>query len=423
MSEVVGNKQIHIIGGGTFEPVTSHLAIAAPARGTTARRLGELTREMIPEMDTNVHLTQMADPSSSLRTSEDLRGLATEIVNDYATKIVFMSAMVADFQGKLRDGVNPQSGKPDSREPHTMDLLPNPKIVQMFRKETVEGQTQPRKDIFLAAFKTTVGAPPDIQYMIGLKALKENGANLVLANDTETRMNMVIVPEESAYGVGTDREKALRKLVEIAFLRSQLTFTRSTVIGGELIDMDSDEVYPSARAVIQHLIDSGAYKAIDNKTAGHYAVKISDNEFITSVRKTNFNTFRKLVRVTTDREDHVIAHGATPSVGGQSQRIVYERHPEMDCIAHAHVPLRSDAPDDIPVVSQEAFECGSHQCGQNTAGGLGVFENGLIKAVMLDNHGPNIVWHHSTDPQLVIDFFDRNFDASQKTGGYVAEAA
>ena len=38
---------------------------------------------------------------------------------------------------------------------------------------------------------------------------------------------------------------------------------------------------------------------------------------------------------------------------------------------------------------------------------------------MLDNHGPNIVFHHSIDPQEVIDFIDANFDLSNKTGGAV----
>jgi hypothetical protein len=38
---------------------------------------------------------------------------------------------------------------------------------------------------------------------------------------------------------------------------------------------------------------------------------------------------------------------------------------------------------------------------------------------MLDNHGPNIVFHHSINPQEVIDFIKENFDLSDKTGGLV----
>ena len=37
---------------------------------------------------------------------------------------------------------------------------------------------------------------------------------------------------------------------------------------------------------------------------------------------------------------------------------------------------------------------------------------------MLDNHGPNITFHHSIDPQEVIDFIGRNFALTEKTGGY-----
>jgi hypothetical protein len=39
---------------------------------------------------------------------------------------------------------------------------------------------------------------------------------------------------------------------------------------------------------------------------------------------------------------------------------------------------------------------------------------------MLDNHGPNIVFNHSIDPQEVIDFIVENFDLALKTGGPVA---
>jgi hypothetical protein len=422
--ETIQNKQIHIVGGGTFEPVHSHLALAAPAFGTTARQLGELCTELIPSMDTNVHLTKMADPRSELCTASDLRELAHQLVGDYATKMVFWSPMIADFRGRLQSAIDPRSGKLDSTQVQGLTLVPNEKIVPIFRKESIDGR-EPRKDIFLAAFKTTVGAPPDIQKRIAQEFMKKSGANLVLANDTKTRLNMVVVPEESAYAETTDRTAALRELVNIAFWRSQMTFTRSTVVAGESVPWNSEQVWPALRDVVNHCIARGAYKPIDNKTAGHFAAKIGPNTFLTSIRKSNFNHIDEvgLVKVETDGEDHVIAYGRKPSVGGQSQRIIFEQHPDKDCIAHAHIPLRADAPDNIPVVSQREYECGSHQCGENTSRGLGKFENGEIEAVMLDNHGPNIVFHHSIDPQKVINFIERNFDLSSKTGGYVPDAA
>jgi hypothetical protein len=123
-----------------------------------------------------------------------------------------------------------------------------------------------------------------------------------------------------------------------------------------------------------------------------------------------------LVKIVTDGPDSVIAYGARPSVGGQSQRIVFQDHQDVDCIVHFHCPLLPGSA--VPVVSQREFECGSHECGQNTSRGLTKFGN--LYAVYLDNHGPNVVFHRSIDPQEVINFIQENFDLSQKTGGYVS---
>jgi hypothetical protein len=182
-------------------------------------------------------------------------------------------------------------------------------------------------------------------------------------------------------------------------------------------------VWPALRKVVDHCIERGAYKPIAGKTAGHFAAKVGPHTFLTSIRKSDFNKIDEvgLVRVETDGEDHVIAYGRKPSVGGQSQRIIFEQHPDKDCIAHFHSPLRPDSPDNIPIVSQREYECGSHQCGSNTARGLGKFEGGQVEAVMLDNHGPNIVFHHGVNPEKVIEFIDRNFDLTQKTGGYITD--
>jgi hypothetical protein len=112
--------------------------------------------------------------------------------------------------------------------------------------------------------------------------------------------------------------------------------------------------------------------------------------------------------------DTVIAYGSRPSVGGQSQRIIFKEHPEMDCITHFHVPPRADS--NLPTREQWQAECGSRNCGINTSDGLQELEPG-IKCVYLDNHGPNIVFNRNIDPQRVIEFIDRNFDLSQSTDG------
>lgn len=80
-----------------------------------------------------------------------------------------------------------------------------------------------------------------------------------------------------------------------------------------------------------------------------------------------------------------------------------------------HCPKKETS--QVPTVSQYEFECGSHECDQNTSNGLKQF--GDIHAVYLDNHGPNLVFNKNIDPQVVINFINDNFDLSQKTGGYL----
>ena len=115
-----------------------------------------------------------------------------------------------------------------------------------------------------------------------------------------------------------------------------------------------------------------------------------------------------------DDNDKVTAYGAKPSVGGQSQRIVFREHPEADCIVHFHCPPKPTA--SLSIRSQFENECGSHQCGKNTSDGLVEVKPG-IKCVYLDNHGPNIVFGKDVHPYQVIEFIDENFDLSQSTDG------
>ena len=290
-------------------------------------------------------------------------------------------------------------------------IEPSKKIVPFIR----EG----RKDIFLVAFKATAGATLKEQYIAGLRLLKQGSCNLVLANDVITKNNMIITPEEAKYSITTDRNLALMNLVDMAYKRSQLAFTRSTVVSGELVPWSSPEVFPSLRTVVDFCIKEGAYKPFNGATVGHFACKLSDTEFLTSVRKSNFNDLatKGLVRIKTDGPDTVIAYGAKPSVGGQSQRIIFSEHAdkEYDCIVHFHCPLK--ALSQLNTVSQYEYECGSHECGKNTSKGLQRFDEYDLSAVMLDNHGPNIVFNHNIDPNKVIEFIKRNFDLQDKTGG------
>lgn len=415
-------KKIHIYGGGTFSYVRTHLALAMPAFGTTAKQIRDLIeqQERFDTMKAELHLTKMADPQSILITNEDVKDSVLKLKEDFDTKIIFFNVGLCDFKGKINQSFfepDVQSGKYAPRLKtnqgyQSMSLSPEEKILPLIRNG--------RKDIFLVAFKTTSNATEQEQYLAGLNLLKKNSCNLVLANDVVTRTNMIITPEEAHYHVTTDRLQALIELIDMSYYRSHLSFTRSTVVAGEPVKWNSDLVFPALRTVVNYCIDQNAYKPFNGATVGHFACKIGENEFLTSIRKSNFNDLKTkgLVRVTTDGDDSVIAYGAKPSVGGQSQRIVFTQHPEYNCIVHFHCPIKPGSK--VPVISQREYECGSHQCGQNTSNGLEQFGN--LSAVMLDNHGPNIVFNHNIDPQEVIDFINENFDLTDKTGGLVDQS-
>ena len=406
-------KKIYVLGGGTFAHVRNHLSVAMPAFGETAREIALLCNERFDNMETHLLLTKMANPQDKIAmvTNDDVEHRVLKLKEDVDTKVIFFNVGLCDYTGQVG---HVESGKYAERL-HTsngevgMILTPAKKIVKQIR----EGRT----DIFLVAFKTTCGATEHEQYLAGLNLLKTSSCNLVLANDTKTRVNMIITPEEAKYHVTTDRIEALTQLVDMTFYRSHLSFTHATVVDGQPVDWNSNLVYPSLRAAVNYCIEQNAYKPFNGATVGHFACKIGDKEFLTSIRKSNFNDLAKngLVRVVTDTNDTVIAYGAKPSVGGQSQRIIFSEHNDYDCIVHFHCPIKPSS--QVPVVSQREYECGSHECGQNTSNGLKRFGN--LSAVMLDNHGPNIVFHHSIDPQEVIDFISENFDLANKTGGLV----
>lgn len=407
---------VHIFGGGTFFHVRNHMSLCAPAFGKTARYINTFYD------DAQLHLTKMADPNSILDTNEDVEYKLDRLIADPLCKVIYFNVALCDYEGSIIERgafdseIPTRSGKYETRlktrdGEQTMLLTPAKKLIGKIRKT--------RKDIFVVGFKTTCNATPDEQYLAALNMLKENSINLVLANDTGNRRNMIVAPEETRYCVTTDRNKALTTLVEMTNSRSRNTFTRSTVIDGDIVPWNSNEIPDNLRQVVNHCIKRGAYKPFRGATAGHFAVKVNDHEVLTSIRKTNYNDLDKsgLVRIEYEGLDKVIAHGAKPSVGGQSQRIVFDEHPDLDCIVHFHCPTK-EIYEYIPTAPQAQNECGSHQCGQNTSTNLKHIRDG-IHAVMLDSHGPNIVFSKDIDPQKVIDFIETNFDLEAKTGGLV----
>lgn len=428
-------KSIEIIGGGTVYHVRNHLALTAPAYGNTARYLQQACfEEGADHYDINLHLTKMANQGQgNLETNEDIEKLVDQLIGNPDVRIIFFNPALADFEGSiLTSGAYDRyydyttaNGKYEERLKTRVDtyinhprelrdakykmlLKPAPKILPKIRKD--------RKDIFLVAFKTTCGATEDEQFLTGLHLLKSSSCNLVLANDTKTRMNMIITPEQARYHVSTDRNMVLCELAKMAIARADATFTRSTVVEGEPVEWESKQIPLTLRAVVDHCIKQGAYKPFNGSTVGHFAVKVNETDFVTSKRKSDFNKLNQvgMVLCRSESKDSVVAYGAKPSVGGQSQRIIFKDHPEMDCIVPFHCPPKPGS--ELSVRQQKFFECGSHECGKNTSIGLKEVAPG-IKCVYLDNHGPNIVFNRKVHPQDVIEFIDNNFDLSQATDG------
>lgn len=408
-------KKIYCIGGGTRFYVRPHFALSAPASGKTARALHSIISgsPYFSGLDKELILTRMADPSSSLDTNEDVEKLVQKLVGDPLTKIVFFSVAMCDFTGHVRshgDGETTPSGKDKPRLQSTysyeMALSPAKKIIGDIRSH--------RKDIFLVGFKTTSGATENQQFDAALRLCKGSHCNLVLANDTHTRVNMIVTPEQSRYAVSTDRSFVLSTLVDMAGSRSRGTFARTISVPGALINIDSEAIPYSLRTVVKYCVNEGAYQEFNGVTVGHFAFKQPDGSILCSIRRSNYNKKLDLVKIVSENEHLVTAYGAKPSAGSRSQWIMFDKHPTLDCVVHFHCPLKKKSK--VPVRKQKYFECGSHECGHNTADGLvPVSEDGKIKAVFLENHGPNIVFSHDVDPQRVIDFIVENFDVKKTT--------
>lgn len=366
----------------------------------------------------------MADTRSMLETNDDVAAWLDQVIADKSVRVVVFNVALADFNGIIGDvpsGKHAERLKTAEGEAR-MTLTPADKLIGRIRRE--------RKDIFVVGFKTTTGATPDEQYAKALALLKKNSLNLVLANYTVTRHNLIAAPEETRYCSTHDRDEVLSFLSKMVVSRMQNRFTRSTVVPGEAVPWRSEAVPDNLREVVDFCIGKGAYKPVLGKTAGHFAVKASEGDILTSIRKSNFNELEQvgLVRVQSRNDDEVIAHGHRPSVGGQSQRIIFREHPELDCIVHFHCPVKDEAPlkAHIPVKPQWPNECGSHECGQNTSRGLQRIDLGdgdELSVVYLDDHGPNIVFSRKTPADKVKAFIDANFALSSKTGGLAATLA
>jgi hypothetical protein len=399
-------KKIILIGGTAGLTANDE---TTPAGGEFARELLPLFKEYLAATSihdaysVNLVLTRSADTCASIETAQDVAQWVDEIVADPDVRV-----LVFDVTNPAREHLHANG--------------PGQLLLGRVRRE--------RKDIFVVGVDRTTGMGTGTRYAQALSLLKTNSLNLVLAYDSVPGHYLIAAPEETRYGSTSQREFALAFLTRMTVSRMQNRFTRSTVVPGDAVEWTSDAVPANLREVVDHCIKAGAYKPVLGKTAGHFAVKAGDGELLTSIRKTNFNQLKEvgLVRIVSTSEDEVIAHGFRPSVGGQSQRIIFGEHPRLDCIVHFHCPMRDDAPlrAEIPVKEQWPNECGSHECGRATSRGLAEVDLGdgdSLSVVYLDAHGPNIVFNRSTPADKIRTFIDANFDLGAKTGGIAATRA
>lgn len=427
-------KKVHIIGGGTTSKVSCHLSLAAMAYGQTARTLAHMYElQLNSRMEIKLHLTKMANGGmGNLDTHEDMRELVRRITGDLDTRIIVFNPAMVDFKVEG----SPIDGRLSSSESINFTLTPYDKIVGEIRKT--------RKDIFLVAFKTVYGGTKEEQFGKGLSLLKKTSSNIVMVNDLHPDAikngynNFLVTPEESSYTYQT-RHECLEALVDMSIKRSHLAFTRSNVVSADSVPWSSDLIPESLRKVVDHCVAQDAYKVFNKATCGHFASKLNSHTFLTSIRKTNFNQLKDigLVKVITDdpddiygykhffedkeKDSHVVSFGAKPSVGGQTQRSIFEAYPELDCIVHFHCPLKVSG--SISTTPQFGAECGSHgpgSCAENTIQNLVKYElsNGqYVYAVHLDYHGPNIVFNKDVDPDAIIEFIEKNWNLKKKTTG------
>jgi len=321
-------KKVIILGGGTFSHVRSHLSLAAPAFGSTAKHLHRRFK------GSKLVLTKMADSKSKLVTNEDVSKYIKDLIKDPMVGTIIFNVAMCDYTGVI--GEIP-SGKYTERLKTSdgnisMVLAPAEKIISTIRRE--------RPDIFLVGFKTTTYLDPSRQFSAALEMMKRSKCNLVLANDVVTRNNMVIVPEEAIYYETIDRNIALMGLEKIIKLRQNLTYDRTDFEQGANFSIYC--MSSLMKSILKYLIINRAFKVINGNgfTPGHFCYKSNSGDFFSSGRKRNHNKVFKegLVLI----KENGQAHGEVkPSVGFTSQKMIFDKYEEFNCIIHTHNQLKT----------------------------------------------------------------------------------
>lgn len=392
---------IYVLGGGTINPIATHMSLCSPAFGSVAKEISDKLSSSGHSITTL--LTKMADNSSEVITNKDLDVLVDKLLANPKTKAIIMSCAVCDYEVKGGDKYG--SRMKTSEGNIDVTLTPSDKIIHKIRRT--------RPDIFLVGFKATTGYTEAEQHLEGLRMLKNSKCNLVLANDLHTRNNIIITPEESYYTT-EDRDDALNKLCDMIDKRLDLTYHRTNYRRG--VNQPIQSMPNTFVEVMQYIVTNGGFP-INNGNGfpnGHFCYKPKGKDyFFSSIRKHDHNkVFDRGMCVVHYKEDgfKVVGTGKA-SVGATSQYKMFEEYPEYDCIVHTHNPIKEGSV--LNTVPQYPYQCGSLECGMNTVNGLKEYDG--ILAVYLDKHGANFMFKSTDDSAKIIRFIEDNVVLGKKT--------
>jgi phosphopantothenoylcysteine synthetase/decarboxylase len=198
-------KRIVILGGGTFNPIRNHLSIAAPAFGATTKQLHFMLAYM--QIPSERVLTKMADHESNLKSNDDVSGFIDELLDDENVGTIVMNVAMCDFKCN-HEGVKGDfhGERIKSREGNiSLELEPADKVIAKIK--------QKRPDIFLVGFKTTTNATHNQQLDAADRMISDTNCDVVFANDTVTRYNMLIT--NKFIHASHDRDELLHDLTDI----------------------------------------------------------------------------------------------------------------------------------------------------------------------------------------------------------------
>lgn len=173
--------KVIIIGGGTFNHVAAHLALAAPAFGNTARQIHALFKDYCKGMEPVLVLTKMADHTSNIITNDDLMIKLHEIAEDENVKAVVMNAAMCDFEMANPSDKTRLSSSEDYKA-----------TLHGVRGKGITDLRKLRPDLIIAGFKTTADASVAEQMGKGFMQIANSGVNFCLANDIVTRTNLLL---------------------------------------------------------------------------------------------------------------------------------------------------------------------------------------------------------------------------------------